>query len=393
MSEKSPIHNNFAEAGNGLYLPAGLEKVVNPQESALNGAMRIGMEEKGLGSVRYAEEDHLTEITAEQEAKAKEKVVAQILDPRNVIDLKAAIDHKIGIVNDEESHLGNTKDGSKQLREAKAVKDVRTNFIEDYLHIGDPENKREISQDTREKLDALLAKSYDELEKLGQERDKKKSSSEAVVKNNEDEQPLFLPEPIVQDPKVRNVPRPAPVRQPVVRPIPKDEGSNGGNKAPTNTQPVVALPPVHEPQAAEKQEARKKTGRRKILGAAMAGLALVGGFLASGSQKEDKGLDLDIGNHGKDNHENVKVDEADDAFRAANVSEAQRENISDNFQNAEAFFKAISTKKGVEKFEKLNAKFEKEVAATMKSHHMDRRSAEALVKAEMDLYFAQTAKK
>jgi|GEM_PF-5012643 len=158
MNERTPV-GNFEPRENGLLLPVGYEGAVNPSEAVLNDAMHIGMEQ-GLGSIKYVSNDAMERSQIDQE-----KAFADILDPRNVIELKQAIDNNANKRNAEESHLGNTKDGSKQAREATNKADIKASLVEDYLHTGDEEKKREIPELIRKDLDNMLSKSYKELEK------------------------------------------------------------------------------------------------------------------------------------------------------------------------------------------------------------------------------------
>ncbi len=50
VAQFEPDH--FALAEDGLFVPQGTESLVNPNESVLNSAMHMGMQEKGLGSVK-----------------------------------------------------------------------------------------------------------------------------------------------------------------------------------------------------------------------------------------------------------------------------------------------------------------------------------------------------
>ena len=167
---KAPQSTNFEATESGLLLPSGHENNVNPAESALNSAMHIGMSEQGLGSVKYGE----TSI-ADAKNEANEKAFTDMLNPANVIELKSAIDHAVERANAEESHLGNTKDGSKQAREAKTADSLTNKLVNEYMHIGDKEGDREFPEPVRKDLSRLLGKSYKELEAMIDKAEAKKA--------------------------------------------------------------------------------------------------------------------------------------------------------------------------------------------------------------------------
>lgn len=159
MNKNASPSVTFDQAKNGLYLPKGHEDVVNPTESVLNGAMHVGMTEddRGLASVRTERGD----------------VNNEILKLQNIIDLKEEIDYRVNKRNAEESHLGDTIDGSKQAREAENRRAISAEVMDKYLHTGDPSNRRDVPEEVRKDLEYFLGKDYEELEEMIASQSKK----------------------------------------------------------------------------------------------------------------------------------------------------------------------------------------------------------------------------
>jgi len=439
----------FKPTESGLQVPVGFESDIDPANSTLNEAMHIGMDEQGLGSVRVAEDDHLT-----RKQEKEDKAFDEILDPRNVIDLKASIDHKLGRKNDEESHLGNTKDGSKQAREAKNLEEVKGNLIEDYLHVGDPENEREIPETVRRDLERLLGKSYDELEDMIKDREARENEAGVGAGSNtpgetgngsgdEESDPrrkigeaietrmkelmdggmsesdahaqahdeFWGAKPYENDKEPGAPGRPGQPGAPGRPGQPGAPGRPGQPGAPGRPgQPGAPGRPggSRTPEQRRPEERKwKKWGR-----AALLALGAVGGawFLAGpedgGEGVEDRAWeiptgvtdpiewrgmgDIDLNSGGNSNWRgNVQtvedIDRADNEFGDLGVDDATREKIAANHEKAEEFFKKISTERGLEQAKQLQKVFDREVAHYV-STGMSQADAESLVEAEINTY-------
>ena len=178
-------------------------------------------------------------------------------------------------------------------------------------------------------------------------------------KDDDAEQQTPVEEPPVDEPPVEE----PPVDEPPVDP-------------PTAEQPPVLLPPSPERPDRVRQPGKVK----KWLGrGALALLAFAGGYTAGRGHE----------NYIVKSHDTPSVDNINKfEDHTRDVDEDVQENMVRNYDSAEQFFKNISTKTGAKNFEKMQKRFDKEVKHYMVSEKMSKSSAEALVRAEMEQYFA-----
>ncbi len=406
---KAPQSTNFEATDSGLLLPSGHESNVNPAESALNSAMHIGMSEQGLGSIKYGE----TSVT-DAKNEANEKAFTDMLNPANVIELKSAIDHAVERANAEESHLGNTKDGSKQAREAKTADSLTNKLVNEYMHVGDKEGDREIPELVRNDLSKLLGKSYKELEAMidkaeteakeansnskkntkagtkavpgsdsaegsDAENEAGKSNStktEMVVttdleeakaywENNIKQQGIPL-EDYLSHEKAWLVAREVEADEPEVpvEPVPptvpvKPVPPTVPVKPVPPTVPVKPVPPTPTTETPSRPEVRRP-GRLRKVGKVIAGLALLGTSYIAGRVNE---------NYIIKSHDTEAVDSINKMQdNTRNLEEQTQEDMASNFERTTDFFEGLKSHVGQENFTNMQKMYDQSVEKFTKKY-------------------------
>ena len=139
---------NFTENESGLLVP----------ENTLHKPTKA--EISGYGNKpNYLSEQNDGELIKDQMQKeADEKAYKEILNPANVIELKQSIEVAQGRVGTK-SDTANMGLNLKREKEA-----IRSKLIEEYLHTGDRDNNRTITDEVRQKLEEMLRQSYARLE-------------------------------------------------------------------------------------------------------------------------------------------------------------------------------------------------------------------------------------
>ncbi len=163
MSEKTPhtptLHNETIR-DSGLVVPGVYGE--NPTEATVTLPTAQEVSRYGKTNEAALSDEQKTEQLYELHRKAYQ----DILDPRHVIELKDEIEVALSRVGTRSQNVNTGLDVNKEKQSARAK------IIEEYLHIGDPDKTRPISDDLRESLDTLLAQPIKLLEKKIKEASK-----------------------------------------------------------------------------------------------------------------------------------------------------------------------------------------------------------------------------
>ena len=200
MSEQfMPVPVN--EGQQQLLLPAHIAneqaaKFMAPHEFSVDAqemkAQELVIGTNGLGSIRAeAHGDNPEDVKADD----LDRSIRDMLDPKNIIDLKAGLDHKTGRVNDESSYSVDTrldKDGSKSQTAAEKRAELKDKLISQYTQTGVKDGeKRDVPQKVIDEISRNVDLSYEELEKRIQKADAKKAVNNAgSVKGTEKVTPV-----------------------------------------------------------------------------------------------------------------------------------------------------------------------------------------------------------
>lgn len=176
---------------------------LQPEHQELVG-QRVVLGKHGHGSIRNEEfgvesaieqaeqtEKHQSDLEQEkaikrEEAKrrreeAKQKLISEMLDPSNILDLKAKYDHKVARQKNERTHnvdKTHDKDGSVQSSDKEIAATIKEDLVTKYTQTGvKPGSKRRVRKDTISKISEMMDMSYEDLENLTKE------NSDSQLKN------------------------------------------------------------------------------------------------------------------------------------------------------------------------------------------------------------------
>ncbi len=171
---KEMTGHNFTHHESGLLVPK--ERTVHlPSEAEIDG----------YGTApNYLSQQNDGELIKDQiQRELDEKAYKSILDPANVLELKQDIEHAHGRLGTKSVNVNNG------LNLAFEKNKIRKELIEQYLHTGDKDGLRTITNEVRHKLDELLTLSYSKLERMAEAQENKKSD------NADSDEPLGQEQP------------------------------------------------------------------------------------------------------------------------------------------------------------------------------------------------------
>ena len=200
MSSKefAPVSVNGGE--NQLFLPAHIadeknleymsasELSVNSQEmNAQNEVLGVD----GHGSIRVEGHGDSEEVV---NAEKLDNSIRDMLDPKNIIDLKASLDHKTQRKNDELNYSVDgrlDKDGMKAKTAKEQREEIKSKLIDSYTQVGVAEGEtREVPESVVNEISKNVDLSYEELERrMKKNEDAKAETEETPVEVAEVEEP------------------------------------------------------------------------------------------------------------------------------------------------------------------------------------------------------------
>lgn len=173
MSEFTPVSMNGG--AKQLYLPAHVaqeqaQQFLTAQELSVNGQeMKAQIEVLGTdghGSIRAEGHGDSEEL---KNAEELDNSIRDMLNPKNIIDLKASLDHKTDRNNDESNYLVDKrldKDGVKNQTEKERREELKAAMIDRYTQIGVAEgDSRNVPQSVIDEISKNVDLTYAELEK------------------------------------------------------------------------------------------------------------------------------------------------------------------------------------------------------------------------------------
>ena len=161
---------NFPLAENGLYLPTGVHG--SPAYADRPGVQELRAQNEddvfgvdGNGSIRN---ESVGDKDAEKKAEDLERSIDDMLDPKNVIDLKEKLENKSEKLQREKQLPVDgrlDKDGAKHADKVNSREDLKQSLINSYTQVGsDPENPRDVPEKVKNDISRMLDMSFDELE-------------------------------------------------------------------------------------------------------------------------------------------------------------------------------------------------------------------------------------
>ena len=152
--------DKFHEHESGLLVPDS-----NEADQAERDAQRLVMGTDNHGSLK---QETFTEGSSAEEVSSPEidkDAVEHMLDPANILDLKAAYEHELERQQAERSVPGVDFSATDQEVQNKFANDLKSDMIATYAQTGrDSENPRVVADETINQIAEMMDKSYDELE-------------------------------------------------------------------------------------------------------------------------------------------------------------------------------------------------------------------------------------
>jgi hypothetical protein len=168
------------EVGNGqLYLPEHVADEVQAQYMASHeftpNAQELKAQEEvmghdGHGSIRNESAlDRVNQVEIERRTNGRERSIKDMLDPRNIIDLKASFDGRVERFKDEKNlsvDATRDKDGFKANTEKAFADKLKQEMINSYTQVGvkKGEKPRQLPKSVISDINKYMNLSYDELE-------------------------------------------------------------------------------------------------------------------------------------------------------------------------------------------------------------------------------------
>lgn len=294
MSEqKQQLGSNFVEHPSGLLLPSvalAEKKVVTPSKAEIDGYSRVN-------PVNNSYENYEDRAAGQLQKDKDEAAFKEILDPKNVIELKQKIETAVN-----KSVGTSSKNINMGLDISKDKTKIRNDLIEQYLMTGDKD--RAITPEVRTKLEELLRLSFNNLE------NRISSSSEVMhgPKTKEEAARDAILDPAnvakLQAELDENAPASSNAsydwsKDPEWNIPDEDAPANRGDEV-TLIAPVVRgvsgdnIPTVvgNMPQDPAERQSWVRRHRRKLLGGvallAAVGVGFVGGWFAHGNNKDNQ---------------------------------------------------------------------------------------------------------
>lgn len=274
MAEKNTTQS-FQQQESGLFIPEE-RKIHLPSSAEINGYGK---------TPNYLSQQNGGELIKDQlQRELDEKAYEDILNIANVLDLKQTIEHA-------QNKIGTKSDNVNNGLNLKAEKDkIRKELIEKYLHTGDGNDARTITDEVRKQLDGLLSLSYNKLEGMIES----KASNDTEPADTDDDTPpaknpkYTLPAPSPVSPQ----PTPSPSPTPPTTPQPPVVGGTPP-RGPATPPPTLAGGTPRHPRTPDQKESflrrhRGKLGVAALLAAGVAAASIFGLPFGKDKQKVDK---------------------------------------------------------------------------------------------------------